>query len=298
MLERGTLLDEAAGYPILSGVGRNGSCRSEPPSPPGAVRSVRATLANRRSADRAHPLLSYRSGRGGAPGPTARGGSPTPTTRRRAARSRSSRTSSATRCCRSTPTRTRRPREPASRRPRSGRTRGDHSRRASAPDEHAVIFCGSGSTGAIDRLIGVLNLRHPADLDDRYALSEQIPPEERPVVFIGPYEHHSNELAVAGVHRRRRRHRRGCRRPHRPRAAGARSCTHQHRPLKIGSFSAASNVTGIISDSDGGSSCCTAGALSFWDFAAAAPLRRHRDGPGAATASLAYKDASSSRPTS
>ena len=33
-------------------------------------------------------------------------------------------------------------------------------------DEHAVIFCGSGSTGAVDKLVGVLNLRLPADLDD------------------------------------------------------------------------------------------------------------------------------------
>src|SRR5438105_14553798 len=30
--------------------------------------------------------------------------------------------------------------------------------------EHAVIFCGSGSTGAIHRLLDVLNLRLPADL--------------------------------------------------------------------------------------------------------------------------------------
>jgi hypothetical protein len=34
-------------------------------------------------------------------------------------------------------------------------------------DEHAVVFCGSGSTAAINRLIDVLNLRLPADLDDR-----------------------------------------------------------------------------------------------------------------------------------
>ncbi len=61
-------------------------------------------------------------------------------------------------------------------------------------DEHAVIFCGSGSTGAIDRLIGVLNLRIPHDLDVRYGLSRHIPADQRPVVFIGPYEHHSNEL--------------------------------------------------------------------------------------------------------
>ncbi len=37
--------------------------------------------------------------------------------------------------------------------------------------DHAVIFCGSGSTGAINRMIDVLNLRLPADLDDRYDLA-------------------------------------------------------------------------------------------------------------------------------
>ena len=36
--------------------------------------------------------------------------------------------------------------------------------------------------------------RLPADLDDRYDLAARIPADERPVVFIGPYEHHSNEL--------------------------------------------------------------------------------------------------------
>ncbi|HET6214288.1 MAG TPA: aminotransferase class V-fold PLP-dependent enzyme, partial [Micromonosporaceae bacterium] len=44
------------------------------------------------------------------------------------------------------------------------------------------------------------------------------------------------------------------------------------RPLKIGSFSAASNVTGIVSDTHGISDLLHRhGALSFWDFAAAAP---------------------------
>src|SRR5437868_15515086 len=62
-----------------------------------------------------------------------------------------------------------------------------------AGEEHAVIFCGSGSTGAINRMVDVLNLRLPADLDDRYELLRQIPVAERPVVFVGPYEHHSNE---------------------------------------------------------------------------------------------------------
>ena len=63
-----------------------------------------------------------------------------------------------------------------------------------ADDDYAVIFAGSGTTGAIDRLIGIMNLRIPAELDSRYQFTEQIPTNERPVVFIGPFEHHSNEL--------------------------------------------------------------------------------------------------------
>ena len=61
-------------------------------------------------------------------------------------------------------------------------------------DDDCVIFCGSGATGAINKLIDIMNLRIPADLDARYKLASQIPEAERPVVFIGPFEHHSNEL--------------------------------------------------------------------------------------------------------
>ena len=61
------------------------------------------------------------------------------------------------------------------------------------PDD-IVIFTGSGATGAINKLIDILELRVPHDLDLRYGLTARLPPEERPVVFIGPYEHHSNEL--------------------------------------------------------------------------------------------------------
>ncbi|MEI2732948.1 MAG: aminotransferase class V-fold PLP-dependent enzyme [Dermatophilaceae bacterium] len=47
---------------------------------------------------------------------------------------------------------------------------------------------------------------------------------------------------------------------------------YAERPLKIGSFSAASNVTGIVTDV---SAVATVlhdhGALSFWDYAAAGP---------------------------
>src|SRR4029453_17263525 len=61
------------------------------------------------------------------------------------------------------------------------------------PGRHAVVFCGSGSTAAINRLVDVLNIRIPADLDDRWDLRSRIPPDQRPVVFVGPFEHHSNE---------------------------------------------------------------------------------------------------------
>ena len=61
-------------------------------------------------------------------------------------------------------------------------------------DEDVVIFTGSGATGAINKLADILNLRLPADLDDRYQFLDRIPSGKRPVVFIGPYEHHSNEL--------------------------------------------------------------------------------------------------------
>jgi selenocysteine lyase/cysteine desulfurase len=141
-----------------------------------------------------------------------------------------------------------------------------------ATNEHAVIFCGSGSTGAINRLIDVLNLRIPADLDDRYRLSERIPAAERPVVFIGPYEHHSNELpwreSIADVVVIRED-------PDGHVDLGhleEELVRHAGRALKIGSFSAASNVTGIITDWQAISARLhDHGALSFWDFAAAAP---------------------------
>ena len=139
-------------------------------------------------------------------------------------------------------------------------------------DDVAVIFTGSGATGAVDKLVHVLELRIPAGLDDRYHLLESIPKQERPVVFIGPYEHHSNDLpwreSIADVvligedanghvdldHLRAELER------------------HADRPMRIGSFSAASNVTGIRTDTTAVATMLhDHGALSFWDFAAAAP---------------------------
>jgi selenocysteine lyase/cysteine desulfurase len=164
--------------------------------------------------------------------------------------------------------------------------------------EHVVLFAGSGSTGAIDKLIDCLEIRLPAGLDDRYGLRAAIPMAERPVVFIGPYEHHSNEL------------------PWRESLADvivipedadgridlerleAQLLAFADRPLKIGSFSAASNVTGVISDVRAISILLHRhGALSLWDYAAAAPYVAIRMGPlastpgGPETDSRAYLDA-------
>jgi selenocysteine lyase/cysteine desulfurase len=141
-----------------------------------------------------------------------------------------------------------------------------------ADEETLVLFCGSGATGAIDKLVGILGLRIPSQLDDRYHLSGHIPVAERPVVFIGPYEHHSNELpwresiadvvvipADSGGHIDLARLRAELER-------------YTGRPLLIGSFSAASNVTGILSDTAAIASLLHEhGALSFWDYAAAGP---------------------------
>ncbi len=158
-------------------------------------------------------------------------------------------------------------------------------------EEHAVIFAGSGMTGAVDRLINILGIRIPDQLDAQYGLSSQIPAEDRPVVFVGPYEHHSNEL------------------PWRESIADVVEINedtdgqidlqdlnrnlveYKDRPMKIGSFSAASNVTGIISNTAEISTLLHShGALSFWDFAASAPYVTIDMGSGT-DPSGDYKDA-------
>ncbi len=139
-------------------------------------------------------------------------------------------------------------------------------------ERDVVIFCGSGATGAINKLIEILNLRLPADLDERYDLSSRIPAGERPVVFIGPYEHHSNEISwretIADVVVIDEDRDGRIDENHLERELTA----HRDRPLKIGSFSAASNVTGIVSSTGSVTRLLHKhGALAFWDFAAAAP---------------------------
>lgn len=148
-----------------------------------------------------------------------------------------------------------------------------HSVNAGAAD--ALIFCGSGCTAAIDKVVRLV--QH----DARQRLG-------RPLVFLGPYEHHSNVLPW--------------------REGGFDVITvpvdedglvdllflesqlrhYQYtRPL-IGSFSAASNVTGILAPVDAITALLHRyGALSFWDYAAGAPYLPIDMNPGG----LANKDA-------
>ncbi len=161
-------------------------------------------------------------------------------------------------------------------------------------ERDAVIFVGSGATGAVNKLVRILGLQIPPDLDARYGLSKAIPAEQRPVVFVGPYEHHSNilpwkhtiaDVVMIGLD------------------ADGQIDVHQleerlveyaDRPLRIGTFSAASNVTGIKADTVAVATLLHRhGALSFWDYAAAAPyvkIDMNPSGPGV-DAALAYKDA-------
>jgi selenocysteine lyase/cysteine desulfurase len=134
------------------------------------------------------------------------------------------------------------------------------------------IFCGSGATAAINKLIDIFNLRLPSELAERYLSDASIREGERPIVFIGPHEHHSNDLpwreSIADLVTI-------------PLADSGqvdmavpeqRLEQYSDRSLLIGSFSEASNATGIKSD-------ITAitvllkhyGVLMFWDYAEAAP---------------------------
>lgn len=142
-----------------------------------------------------------------------------------------------------------------------------------------VIFCGSGATAAINRLVDILGLRRAAN-----PVGTLLPVKERPVVFIGPYEHHSNELpwreSIADV---------VCipadQRGQIDTAALEQALLdYADRPLRMGSFSAASNVTGVVSDVLGITTLLKAhGALAFWDYAAGGPYlpiaMNHPDAP-------------------
>jgi selenocysteine lyase/cysteine desulfurase len=152
-----------------------------------------------------------------------------------------------------------------------------------AGDDDEVLFTGAGATSAVNRLVGMLGLVMSEPIERAWGLSKHIPPNERPVVLIGPYEHHSNELPwvesiaeVVEVDLDRN---------------GSvdledlerKLVRHASRPLVFGSFSAASNVTGVLTDVDAVARLLHRyGAYAFFDYAAAGPyvpIDMHADDP-------------------
>jgi selenocysteine lyase/cysteine desulfurase len=145
-------------------------------------------------------------------------------------------------------------------------------RAVNATDDDEVVFVGSGATGAINKLVGLLGWRISEPLDRVHGLSQRIPPRDRPVVFVGPYEHHSNllpwiesiaEVVEVGIDEEGRID---------VDDLESKLNDRVNQPVKVGSFSAASNVTGVLTDVN---TICRVlhryDALAFFDFAAAGP---------------------------
>ena len=139
------------------------------------------------------------------------------------------------------------------------------------PAQDAVVFCGSGSSAAIDKLQRVLGLTVPASLAVHCrAVMNKGDQDMRPVVFLGGAEHHSNLLSWRES---------VCEVVEVPLDAASGlvdlAClesslqSYSNRAgLKMGSFSACSNVTGIVFQTEAITRLLHKyGALSFWDYA-------------------------------
>lgn len=134
--------------------------------------------------------------------------------------------------------------------------RAEIARVTQAREQDAVIFTGSGATAGLNRLVSLLGVNEAFN----------------PVVFIGPYEHHSNILPW------RESKAKVVEIPEAPEggvdleALQQALIDHASCDLMIGSFSAASNVTGIVTDPDPISRMLhAAGAFAIWDYAGAGP---------------------------
>jgi selenocysteine lyase/cysteine desulfurase len=149
-----------------------------------------------------------------------------------------------------------------------------------------IIACGTGATGAIDKLqqiVGVAlspatrqNIEQMLDESGKGIDSDAFATllgEKQPVVFVGPYEHHSNEISwrqsLATTVEVRLQPDGNIDLAHLE--ALLQLPEYQNR-IRIGSFSAASNVTGIRSNVRQISALLHAyGAIACFDYAACAP---------------------------
>ncbi len=159
-------------------------------------------------------------------------------------------------------------------------------RSVNAGDTGRIICVGSGATGAIDKLQQLIGValppvtRHRLSTLLRNALGQdkddilkQYLLENQPIVFVGPYEHHSNEISwrqnLATVV------------PVQMDQDGGIDLKHLEELLqkpayqgrkRIGSFSAASNVTGMKSPvHEIAALLHRYGAIACFDYAASAP---------------------------
>ncbi|KAH0745603.1 hypothetical protein KY285_007260 [Solanum tuberosum] len=144
-------------------------------------------------------------------------------------------------------------------------------------EEDAIMFCGSGSTAAIKRLQEVMAISVPSILREK-VLTRCFRNEtkERWVVFVGPYEHHSNilswrqslaEVVEIGLDDNGLVDMEALR-------DQLEFYKSTNRPL-LGSFSACSNVTGTYSDTRAIARLLHKnGAFACFDFAASAPYAK------------------------
>ncbi|TVU01569.1 hypothetical protein EJB05_52941, partial [Eragrostis curvula] len=141
-----------------------------------------------------------------------------------------------------------------------------------------LLFCGTGCTAAIKRLQEVTGMSVSPPLRAA-ALAAALPPSERWVVFVGPYEHHSNlltwreslaEVVEVGL----RGSEDGGLLDLGALEAALAARAGSGRPM-LGSFSACSNVTGLRTDTRAVARILHAyGAYACFDFACSAPYVR------------------------
>ncbi|KAL6845618.1 hypothetical protein ACP4OV_025113 [Aristida adscensionis] len=141
--------------------------------------------------------------------------------------------------------------------------------------EDMLLFCGTGCTAAIKHLQEVTGMAVPPTL--RSAVLAGLPPADRWVVFVGPYEHHSNLLtwqeSLAEVVEIGLRPEDGLLDLGALEAAlvARRRGSGRRRPM-LGSFSACSNVTGVRTDTRAVARLLHRhGAYACFDFACSAP---------------------------
>jgi selenocysteine lyase/cysteine desulfurase len=138
--------------------------------------------------------------------------------------------------------------------------------------EHGRIFpVGSGSTGALKKLQEIIGVYIPPLTRERLGLPRS--GTVAPVVFIGPYEHHTNELmwreSLAEVVVVRLSGRGGLDLADLEEKISA---PRFSRRVKFGSFSAGSNITGVKTPVyEVARICHRHNAAAFFDFAAVAP---------------------------